>query len=88
MKHLKTFENVENFKIGDIVAFDKERTSKWYLAPIFKIIDISMGGSIYITNYDDSKEDNKWVNSNLLRFATPEEIEKWNLTIQTDKYNL
>lgn len=89
MKYIKTYEDNRDYKYGDIVVIDPivfktnyhDVPQDWlpFDLPIGKIIT---GGAIkYYTGFHSHIH-------NILRKATPEEIEEYNSRISSTKYNL
>jgi len=100
MKYLKSFESEKKFNIGDIVvakdvrqATDINSKGEWnWQNPKFigKIIKYSNWAMQYVILVETSKyEDERYVpKSRIMRLANPKELEEYNLTISTKKYNL
>ena len=87
MKYIKNFENITEFKKGDIVKCVNNRCSL-YFNKVGVMDHISV--MKYITACDVHFPDNKkaLIEIQSLTKATPEEIEKYNLEKEMNKYNL
>jgi len=93
MKHLKTFENLSKYKIGDYIKF--KNISPWYNEPfgksIFKIIEIENDDDLLflkVKSIDNDKIVIFEIPTYTVRFLTTEELEEFNLKQNTNKYNL
>ena len=86
MKHIKTFESLNNlkYKIGNYVVINRKDEFKGKVAKIYMIEDSEDNGQsrfMFYTEYD-------WYWNYELRLATSEEIEQYKLETQAKKYNL
>ena len=94
MKYIKTYEKKRIFKIGDVVILNA--IDLWQVYPYVKIIDKSqkngyIQAGYYIQAYlrQNMLKMNFWLDdSDIERLATPEEIEEFELLIDTKKYNV
>ena len=98
MKYIKKFENIKEYKIGDIVVFyyTKYGVKKEYISEIFAIDDspfmdkenryeykVKLGVNTF------NEDTTAWIiDSNIIRKATKEETEKFELDRDTKKYNI
>jgi hypothetical protein len=82
MKHLKIFEKYSDFNVGDIVTTHKDIDDTFS----------NRTGCIIIkykdTYYFSDEKDSFWLKYGEFRLATPEEIYKYELEQNTNKYNL
>jgi hypothetical protein len=95
MIHVKTYEEIRNpnsfkYKVGDYVYF--KRPYKWKVFPVVKIIDLSISIDYYVEAFmkeNPNRLDNFWLEEDeILRIATPKEIEEYKLKKDMIKYNL
>lgn len=99
MKYLKNFEELElSYKIGEYVVIDPDSLENkkqliindWLPNnPIGKIVNRGLNNQETDYNYA-IKYPNGLISHihDILRLATPEEIEKYNIMINANKYNL
>lgn len=91
MKHLKYFENKKYFKVGDIVTI-KDDVRNFYRKQTGEIKIENLNG-VYGLYYDygvifnGNKEILHFMKTDIIP-ATPEEIEKYELEKDINKYNL
>lgn len=84
MKHIQAYESLNNYKVGDYVLLK-------YSNSIFKIIEIAYKWSnpYNLEYYSNNKLlSMNCRNEHIERYATPLEIEKYELEKTADKYNL
>ena len=90
MKYIKTYENM-NIKIGDYVkCINNEGVSSITVNKLYKLTNIIIDKKTYNNYYqfeDDIFADHSFKSTRFVK-ATPEEIEKYELEKQADKYNL
>lgn len=87
MKHIKKFENKQKYKEDDYVVM-KYRTHNGENA-IYKINSIDRYMFLMIDPLNLNSDDNGWyIEDDILRKATPEEIEKIKIELDRRKYNL
>lgn len=87
MKHIKKFENKQKYHEGDYVLMTyKTRNGE---NAIYKINSIDRYMFLMIDPLNLSSDDNGWyIEDDILRKATPEEIERIKIEITSRKYNL
>ena len=88
MKHLKTFESITNFKVGDYVFI--KNISKHY--PLYKKLvkiskKLSEPGIWLLQSIEDDVVVGAWL-SDRIRKATKKEISDYMLNIKAKEYNL
>jgi hypothetical protein len=83
MKYLKYIENYSAvYNVGDYIAL-------WYEEKICEIVDIVGITDFKIIWHIQNREIETIINYvNIKRKATPEEIEKFKMEIETNKYNI
>jgi len=94
MKYIKKFENQEEFKIGDYVRLKdnvrsdldyKELVYDSWICKVFKIDDCEKYKSKIISQ---NQETWFWVKNTFIRHLTEEELDRLQLHININKYNL
>jgi len=89
MKHIKTFENLNNnFNIGDILIY-KEYVGDTVTKNFCKLLNIDTNDTLlpYRVMFLD-KNEYTWTSKYTLHCPTKEELEQYKLEQTTNKYNL
>ena len=88
MKYIKTYENLNDLKVGDYVKFNRNYVVMYVV--IGKIIEINKKIRTYNCEYILSNEImSDWVYEKCIeRKASPEEIERYKMLKYSKKYNL
>ena len=83
MKYIKTYEYLNNYKVGDYVILK-------YSSHVFEIIKIEYKWSnpYFLEYYTNKLEHMNSRNEDIERLASPSEIEKYKLKKSIHKYNL
>jgi len=103
MKYLKTYESKEEtnkYNVNDYILLENEN-DHWLVSTVAKIVDFSnvpyynteLGNTnrylLESFNLEDKSIQNFWANEDeIIRKATPEEINNFEIEISSNKYNL